>query len=84
MTDDKLAQLERWLDDICPALGVPRGQVREVTGELLVVAREVAHGACRPGAPVTLFLLGVVVAGDPEGFPERVRAAAAVVREQLS
>jgi hypothetical protein len=51
--------LEEWLDVVCLELGVNRASVdRDL---VLDLARDVAHGVARPGAPLTAYLLGLAV-----------------------
>ena len=50
----------KWVEAACAELNLPADVDIDV---VLDVARVVAHGVERPAAPVTTFLLGVVVAG---------------------
>lgn len=51
--------LEEWIEAACLELGLGRGEVdRDL---VLDLARDVAHGVARPGAPLTAFLLGLAV-----------------------
>ncbi|MFC0040992.1 DUF6457 domain-containing protein [Actinomadura rayongensis] len=51
--------LEEWIETACAELGIDRADVdRDL---VLDLAREVAHGVARPGAPLTTFLLGIAV-----------------------
>ncbi|WP_129339350.1 DUF6457 domain-containing protein [Cellulomonas endophytica] len=74
--------LERWLDLVCPALGLDRAVVAAVTGPVLDRVRDVAHDVVRPGAPLTAMLVGLAAgAAVGEGAsPDRLEAA---VRERL-
>lgn len=51
--------LEEWIEAVCLELGIDRDQVDR--NLVLDLARDVAHGVARPGAPLTTFLLGVAV-----------------------
>ncbi|MFI0353677.1 DUF6457 domain-containing protein [Actinomadura sp. 9N407] len=62
--------LEEWIDAVCLELGLDRADVDKDL--VLDLARDVAHGVARPGAPLTAFLLGLAVAG---GAPARDAAA---------
>jgi hypothetical protein len=62
--------LEEWIEAVCLELGIDRDQVdRDL---ILDLAKDVAHGVARPGAPLTTFLLGVAVG---RGAPARDAAA---------
>ncbi|MFF5259559.1 DUF6457 domain-containing protein [Actinomadura viridis] len=62
--------LEEWIDAVCLELGLER---REIDRDLVLdLARDVAHGVARPGAPLTTFLLGLAVG---RGTPARDAAA---------
>nr|WP_153540741.1 DUF6457 domain-containing protein [Actinomadura macrotermitis] len=62
--------LEEWLEAVCLELGLSREDVdRDL---VLNLARDVAHGVARPGAPLTTYLLGLAVA---RGAPARDAAA---------
>ncbi|GAA4067823.1 MULTISPECIES: DUF6457 domain-containing protein [Actinomadura] len=62
--------LEEWIEAVCLELGLDRGEVdRDL---VLDLARDVAHGVARPGAPLTTFLLGLAVG---RGTPARDAAA---------
>jgi hypothetical protein len=62
--------LEEWIDTVCLELGLDRGDVDKDL--VLDLARDVAHGVARPGAPLTAFLLGLAVG---RGAPARDAAA---------
>lgn len=65
-----MSVLEDWLDAACRELGLDRGDIdRDL---VLDLARDVAHGVARPGAPLTAFLLGLAVG---RGAPARDAAA---------
>ncbi|MBO2449924.1 hypothetical protein J4573_22670 [Actinomadura barringtoniae] len=51
--------LEEWIEAVCLELGIDRDRVdRDL---VLDLAKDVAHGVARPGAPLTTFMLGVAV-----------------------
>ncbi|MDL4820708.1 DUF6457 domain-containing protein [Actinomadura sp. OS1-43] len=55
---------------VCGELGLERGDIdRDL---VLDLARDVAHGVARPGAPLTAYLLGLAVG---RGVPARDAAA---------
>ncbi|WP_165968994.1 DUF6457 domain-containing protein [Actinomadura sp. KC06] len=62
--------LEDWINAACQELGLERGDIDQ--GLVLDLARDVAHGVARPGAPVTAYLLGLAVG---RGVPARDAAA---------
>ena len=65
-----MSVLEDWLTAACRELGLDRGDIdRDL---VLDLARDVAHGVARPGAPLTAYLLGLAVG---RGAPARDAAA---------
>jgi len=65
-----MSALEDWLQVACLELGLERGDIdRDL---VLDLARDVAHGVARPGAPLTAYLLGFAVG---RGAPARDAAA---------
>ncbi|GGV20971.1 DUF6457 domain-containing protein [Actinomadura sp. LOL_016] len=65
-----MSVLEDWMDAVCRELGLDRGDIdRDL---VLDLARDVAHGVARPGAPITAYLLGLAVG---RGAPARDAAA---------
>lgn len=83
MSDDeteKMAAMDRWLNDVCHELGVDRAVLDANTWSLLRLIKDVAHGPSRPGAPMTAFLVGLAsgsargAEGQSEAVAERVAA----------
>ncbi|XRQ15590.1 DUF6457 domain-containing protein [Actinomadura welshii] len=65
-----MSLLEDWINAACGELGVERCEIdRDL---VLDLARDVAHGVARPGAPLTAYLLGLAVG---RGVPARDAAA---------
>lgn len=65
--------MDAWTTAVRAELGLDDdAQVRLV----LEVAKQVAHGVLRPGAPVTAYLMGLAVGrgGDPDDVARRVLA----------
>lgn len=62
--DEKMRQMDAWLDRVCAVLELDRETVRSVQPDLLDLVGEVAHGPSRPGAPLTAFLVGLSCAAD--------------------
>jgi hypothetical protein len=71
-----MSEMDDWLAVAGPELGVDPAEVP--TGELLDVARDVAHNVLRPGAPVTAYLMGLAVGrgADPAATVEKISALA--------
>lgn len=69
-------QLDSWVVAAAGELGLEPADVR--TGEVLDVARDVAHQVLRPGAPVTAYLMGLAVGrgADPADVAARISALA--------
>lgn len=61
----------RFVRDACAAINVDPAAVD--VDAVLDMTREVAHAGARPMAPVSAYLLGLAVGGDPEADPERLR-----------
>lgn len=81
---EKMAAMNRWLDEVCTELGVDRELMTQTTGPLLALIRDVAHGPSRPAAPLTAFLLGLASARDGAGSVEDQAAAVGARIETLS
>lgn len=61
-----MSTLDQWVQAACAELGVDPAAVDRRL--VLDLARDVAHGAGRPAAPLTAYLLGVAVGqGQPAG-----------------
>ena len=77
--------MNEWLDRLADGLGESRISGQEL-GEVLKVARDVAHETERRFAPVSAFLIGVAVGHRmADGAPreEAFRSAVAAARELL-
>jgi hypothetical protein len=55
--------MQNWIDAVCAELDLPSDLNVDV---ILDVARVAAHSVERPAAPVTTFLLGMLVAGGSD------------------
>ncbi|MEO8518257.1 MAG: DUF6457 domain-containing protein [Dermatophilaceae bacterium] len=55
--------MQNWIDAVCAELNLPSDINVDV---ILDVARVAAHSVERPAAPVTTFLLGMLVAGGAD------------------
>ncbi|REE02842.1 NTP transferase domain-containing protein [Citricoccus nitrophenolicus] len=73
--------LADWLDAVAGELGLPDSVV--LPGPLLDVARDVAHGVLRPGAPTSTYLIGVAV-GQQLAGQERTPEEIADLVDRLS
>ncbi|MGV8965855.1 MAG: DUF6457 domain-containing protein [Cellulomonas sp.] len=56
---DKMAVMDRWLDEVCAELNLDKSILDTNTDALLGLIKSVAHGPSRPGAPMTAFLIGL-------------------------
>lgn len=67
-----MSVLDDWVAAACTELGLAPGDARNSL--VLDLARDVAHGVVRPGAPVTAYLLGVAVGrgADPAAAAARL------------
>jgi hypothetical protein len=67
-----MSTLDKWTATVCRELGLDPAEVDSAL--ILDLAREVAHGVLRPGAPVTAYLVGVAVGrgADPAEAVARV------------
>ncbi len=71
----KLTEMNQWLDQVCAALQVDRDLIAEVTPEVLDLVARVAHGPSRPGGPMTAMVVGVAATQDAGGFAAGVKQA---------
>ena len=81
--DDKMQQMDAWIDQVCEALGVDRETVRQVEPALLDMVAEVAHKASRPGGPITSFLVGYRAGQQGGDLSDAVDAQIAKVRAAI-
>lgn len=54
----------QWLLDAAGEIGVDPARFDPVIGDILDLAKAVAHGPSRPGVPLTAFLLGLSFTED--------------------
>lgn len=68
--------LQEWTATACRELGIDPAEVD--TPLVLDLARDVAHGVVRPGAPVTAYLVGLAVGrgADPAEAVARLSSLA--------
>lgn len=66
-----MSDLQSWADAVRTELGLADDPQ---LGLVLRMAKDVAHGVVRPGAPVTAYLMGLAVGrgADPEDVGRRV------------
>jgi hypothetical protein len=71
-----MSELDDWVEAAARELGLEPGVIEP--GQVLDVARDVAHQVLRPGAPVTTYLMGVAVGrgADPADVAGRLQALA--------
>ena len=77
-----MSDLDAWLAVAGPELDVEADVLDRVVGPILDMVRDVAHGAVRPGAPLTAFLVGLA-AGRELGLDADAAAVETAVRERL-
>ncbi|MFU8872769.1 DUF6457 domain-containing protein [Micromonospora sp. SL4-19] len=77
MTDHRL---DDWLTTAAAALDLPAPSPDERRAVLSLV-RDVAHGVCRPAAPLAAYLIGVAVGRGADPDAARVAVAALVAQE---
>lgn len=73
------ADLDAWIAELGPRLGVAESEVP--THVILDIARDVAHGAVRPGAPVSAFMVGFALGLGQLATPEQGARAVAEALE---
>ena len=77
--------MNEWLNELADGLGEPRISAQEL-GEVLKIARDVAHEVERRFAPVSAFLIGVAVGqrvAEGTSREEAFRSAVATARDLL-
>ena len=62
-------ELDTWIAALAPELGIHDGEVPVEV--ILEVAKTVAHGAVRPGAPVSAFMIGLALGLGQIATPQR-------------
>ena len=67
-----MSELEDWIAEAARELGLDPADVP--TAAVLGLAKDVAHGVVRPGAPVTAYLMGVAVGrgAEPAAVADRL------------
>lgn len=68
-------EVEAWIAELGPRLGIAASEVP--THVILEIARDVAHGAVRPGAPVSAFMVGLALGLGHLATPEQGAQAVA-------
>ena len=68
--------LERWVAALATELGLDPAMVP--TGDILDLARDVAHGVARPAAPLSTFLVGLAVGAGNGSITELSARATAL------
>lgn len=69
----KMAQMDAWLDQVCTALDVDRMQLAAVSPAILDLVAQVAHGASRPGGPMTAMAVGMAAVRRGGDFATEVQ-----------
>lgn len=72
-------ELDEWIRELAPRLGLAESEVPAHI--VLDVARDVAHGAVRPGAPVSAFMIGYALGLGQLATPEQGAQAVAEALE---
>lgn len=74
--------IEKWVDELCRELSVPRDAVD--IDAVLELAKDAAHSVERPAAPVTAYLVGYAAGargGGTATVDELVRRAGRLARD---
>lgn len=71
---EKMVKKRAWLAEVCQEVDVDPGVLNEIEAPLLQLIAQIAHGPSRPGAPLTMYVLGLAVArgADPSDLIARV------------
>jgi len=77
---DKMAVMNRWLDEVRVELGVDRSVLDANSVALLGLIKSVAHGPSRPGAPMTAFLIGLASGAATTNPADQTTAVADRIR----
>ncbi|MFP7696009.1 DUF6457 domain-containing protein [Trueperella sp. LYQ143] len=64
--EKKMAVMDAWLAAVAEEIGAPIDVIRTHRDELLNLVSTIAHGPSRPGAPMTMFLLGMCAAQESD------------------
>ena len=56
---EKLRIMGHWLDVVAAELDVDRDLLERVSGPVLGLTSDIAHGPSRPGAPLTMLAIGL-------------------------
>ncbi|MCZ9309390.1 DUF6457 domain-containing protein [Corynebacterium uberis] len=72
-----------WLTAAAQALELDPRVVTQLTGELLDLTRDVAHGPSRPAAPLTAFLVGLAT-GRGTSAVDSPQATADAARDRIT
>ncbi|WP_394264034.1 DUF6457 domain-containing protein [Trueperella sp.] len=62
----KMEIMGEWLDAVADELGLDSAAYERNRDELLDLTAKIAHGPSRPGAPMTLFLIGLAANGGED------------------
>ncbi|MEW6944677.1 DUF6457 domain-containing protein [Trueperella pyogenes] len=81
MTDEatKMAIMAKWLEAVAEEIDADPTLIAEHRDELLDLVSQIAHGPSRPGAPMTLFFLGLR-AGQGDDVSELVAKVSDLVK----
>lgn len=74
----KMEIMGEWLDAVADELDIDSAPFKDNRDELLNLTAKIAHGPSRPGAPMTLFLIGLAAENGAD-----VSALVAKVRDLL-
>ncbi|HEY8721572.1 DUF6457 domain-containing protein [Pengzhenrongella sp.] len=71
---------ERWIASAALELGIDEDLIATVSGPVLDMVRDIAHGVNRPSAPLTAFLVGLAAGAGTADATSAELADAVIAR----
>lgn len=63
---EKMARMHAWLAQVCSELELPPDIFAGLDTRMLSLVAKIAHGPTRPGGPLTMYAVGLAVAGGAD------------------